>query len=182
MDIDNKIRETTIYQLENIFETTEQSPIKSCKLVETKSKNEIKKLIDDIEYSIYKFSKEYAEFNNTPYLIISIYENKSSEILDEILNQNSKYLLNALLNKTINPKKIAYLKPEELNPDKYEKIIHKRELEEYKKNNKVGSSVFKCKKCKKTNCTIVEKQTRAADEPPTQFITCNECDYVYRIN
>ena len=122
MDIDNKIRETTISQLENIFETTEQSPIKSCKLVETKSKNEIKKLIDDIEYSIYKFSKEYAEFNNTPYLIISIYENKSSEILDEILNQNSKYLLNALLNKTINPKKIAYLKPEELNPDKYEKI------------------------------------------------------------
>ena len=107
MDIDNKIRETTISQLENIFETTEQSPIKSCKLVETKSKNEIKKLIDDIEYSIYKFSKEYAEFNNTPYLIISIYENKSSEILDEILNQNSKYLLNALLNKTINPKKIA---------------------------------------------------------------------------
>jgi DNA-directed RNA polymerase subunit M/transcription elongation factor TFIIS len=141
-----------------------------------------KKIIKEIENSIYEFSIEYAKLHETPFLLESIYESKLSDIIKEILNKESTYLIDAIKNNTIDPAKIALLKPEELNPDKYEEIIKKRELEEYKKNNKVGSSVFTCKKCKKANCTIIEKQTRAADEPPTQFITCNECGYVYRMN
>lgn len=73
------------------------------------------------------------------------------------------------------------MKPEELNPEKYEEIIKKREMEEYKKNNKIGSTVFTCPKCKKANCQITQKQTRSGDEPPTIYIICNECNHVKKI-
>ena len=74
------------------------------------------------------------------------------------------------------------MKPEELNPDKYENIIKKREMEEYKKKNTSGTSVFVCSKCKKSNCQVSQKQTRAGDEPPTTFVTCLECGYTFKFN
>lgn len=138
------------------------------------------KISKDIEYSINQFSKEYAEINDTPYLIQSIYDTKAEEITNQILN--SDFIVKAIKNKKIDPKKIAYLKPEELNPEKYESIIKKREMEEYKKNNKVGSTAFTCVKCKKSKCEVSQKQTRAGDEPPTTFVTCLECGHSFKFN
>ena len=135
-----------------------------------------------IELSIYNFSKEYAECNDTLYLIESIYENKSDEIIKQLSNKDSYYILNSIKDNSIDLDKIAFMKPEELYPDKYEEIIKKRELEEYKKNNAQGSSIFKCVKCKKSNCQIAHKQTRAGDEAPTTFVTCLECGHVFKFN
>ena len=140
------------------------------------------KIAKDIETSIYDFSKEYAETNDTPYLIQSIYDTKSEEILCQLMNKDSDYLIKALKDKKIEPKKISFMKPEELNPEKYENIIKKREMEEYKKNNTSGSSVFTCVKCKKARCQVSQKQTRAGDEPPTTFVTCLECGHVFKFN
>jgi DNA-directed RNA polymerase subunit M/transcription elongation factor TFIIS len=149
-----------------------------------------KKIAEEIEQGIYEFSKEYAEINDTPFLIESIYESKSEEILCQLTNQESNYLLNLIKeNKLVDSKggkiklsKLAYLKPEELNPEKYENIIKKREMEEYKKNNTAGSNAFTCSKCKKSRCKISQKQTRAGDEPPTVFVTCLECGYTFKFN
>jgi transcription elongation factor S-II len=132
-----------------------------------------------IEEGIFVFSNEYATINDTPYLLQSIYDTKSDEIIS-ILTNNSDYLLEALNNKTIIPEKLVYMKPEELNPEKYEQIIKKRELEEYKKNNGASSDAFTCTKCKKSKCKIEQKQTRAGDEPPTTFVTCLECNHVFK--
>jgi len=140
------------------------------------------KIAKEIENSIFNFSKEYAETNDTPYLIQSIYDSKSEEILCQLLNKESDYLLKALKENKIDAKKLAFLKPEELNPEKYENIIKKREMEEYKKNNKTGSSVFTCVKCKKSRCHVEQKQTRAGDEPPTTFVSCLECGHVFKFN
>ena len=79
-------------------------------------------------------------------------------------------------------KKIALLKPEELNPDKYEKLLKKKEIEEYKKNDIKSSSAFKCSKCKKSKCSVTQKQTRAGDEPATTFVTCLECGHQFSFN
>ena len=54
-------------------------------------------------------------------------------------------------------------------------------MEEYKKNNKVGSNAFTCSKCKKSKCSVTQKQTRAGDEPPTTYITCLECGNVVKL-
>ena len=140
------------------------------------------KLATNVELSIYNFSTEYAETNDTPYLISSIYDSKSEEIICQLSNKESQFLIDGLKTKKINAKKVAFMKPEELNPEKYENFIKKREMEEYKKLNKVGSSVFTCSKCKKSNCSVTQKQTRAGDEPPTTFVTCLECGYTFKFN
>lgn len=144
--------------------------------------NEINKIFKNnsiskkIETSIYNYSVDYTNTYNMSYLIDNIYNNKSDDILG-YLNYN-EFLKSAILENKINPEQLAFLKSEELSPDLYESIIKKRELEEYNKNNVKGSSVFTCSKCKKANCSITQKQMRAADEPPTVIVTCLECGNV----
>jgi len=43
-----------------------------------------------------------------------------------------------------------------------------------------SSDMFKCGKCKKSECTFYQKQTRSADEPMTVFITCKNCGHEWR--
>jgi hypothetical protein len=87
----------------------------------------------DLELSIFNFSKEFAEINDTPYLIQQIYESKVDEIICHLSIKQS-FLVKSIKDKKIDPLKIAFMKQEELNPEKFESIIKKRELEEYKKN------------------------------------------------
>jgi transcription elongation factor S-II len=134
-----------------------------------------------IESSIYNFSIEYAESNDVLYLIENIYENKYNEIL-LLLSEKNSHILNLLKNGKIDPSKLAYMKPEELNPEKYEIILKKKELIDYKKNNSIGSNAFTCVKCKKKRCDVTQKQMRAGDEPPTTFVTCLECGYTFKFN
>ena len=58
-----------------------------------------------------------------------------------------------------------------------EKILKKKELEEFKKSNQATSSNYKCPKCKEKKVTVTQKQTRAADEPATTFIECKSCGH-----
>jgi DNA-directed RNA polymerase subunit M/transcription elongation factor TFIIS len=140
------------------------------------------KLAKKVELSIYNYSKEYAEIQDTPYLLQQIYDDKAQEIICQLTHQESNYLVNSLIEKKIDPVKVAFMKPEELDPEKYESIIKKREMEEYKKNNTSGSNAFTCVKCKKARCQVSQKQTRAGDEPPTTFVSCLECGHTFKFN
>lgn len=134
------------------------------------------KFIETIEKSILEFSNEYATVNDTPFLADSIYDTKLEEIINALCKSPE-------LIKTIDEaKKIAFYRPEELNPDNYEKLLKKKEIEEYKKNDVKSSSAFKCSKCKKSKCSVTQKQTRAGDEPATTFVTCLECGHQFSFN
>lgn len=137
-------------------------------------------IIKDIEESIYNFSIDYANVNETPYLLEQIYETKVDEIL-KLVKDNAEFVKKIKSN-TLDLKQIAFLKPDELNPDKYDKINKKKELEEYKKNNQATSNVFECRKCKTKKCQVTQLQTRAADEPATTIVTCMECGYQFSFN
>ena len=141
-----------------------------------------KKNAKDVENSINDFSKEYATINETPYLLDNIYDTKSSEILDMLQNKQSDFLLKALKGNKIDGTKVAFMKPEELDPEKYDSIIKKQQMTEYKKNNAEGSNIFTCSKCKKSKCSVTTKQTRAGDEPPTTFVNCLECGHTFKFN
>lgn len=144
-----------------------------------KSQEAIKKLeeyinkdyVSYVEKSILDFSNEYASVNETPFLAESIYDTK----LEEIINALCK--LPNLVKTVDDAKKIAFLSPEELNPDNYEKLLKKKEIEEYKKNDVKSSSAFKCSKCKKNKCSVTQKQILAGDEPATTFVNCLECGH-----
>jgi DNA-directed RNA polymerase subunit M/transcription elongation factor TFIIS len=133
-----------------------------------------------IEESIHNFSLDYANKNETLYLLENIYNTK----IDEIYNVMTKIpsFINGLLNNTIDPCKVGVMEPDELNPEKYELIKKKKNLEENKKNNQATSNVYQCKKCKNRKCQVTQRQTRAADEPATTFVTCMECHYEFSFN
>ena len=111
-----------------------------------------KSISKKMEESIFKFTEDYCVQQGTPFLFESIYDNKKNDILTNIDSKSdNKTLLENIKQGKINVEQIAFLKPEELDPDKYETIIKKKELAEYKKNNKATTDIFKCSKCKSQN-------------------------------
>ena len=136
------------------------------------------KLSNNIEQSIYDYTinsiDDQSLFN---ILFESVYNQKSSEIL-EYFRVNKKYLLESLNNNTLNSKIFASYKPEELNPEKYSKIMNNKSYAKYKTNK--GSSIFTCPKCKKSDFEVTQKQTRSGDEPPTTFAKCLVCGNVLK--
>lgn len=159
-EVDRKVRKETIK-----------------KITKLGFKEETSKLI---EGGIFEFSILYVEENNVPFLIESIYQNKADEII-EIFSKKDSPLIKMIKDKKIDPAEVGKLKPEQLNPDKYEEIIKKKELEEYKKNNQAANSSFKCSKCgNKKKFKVWQKQIRAGDEPITTFVECLECGHTFK--
>ena len=134
-----------------------------------------------IEEGIYDFSEQYAETQGTPFLLEQIYQDKVDEILCHLENESNEELINAIKSKKIDPTQVANLRPQELNPEKYEKIQKKKDLEEFNKNNQASTDIFKCSKCGHRKCKVTEKQTRAGDEPATTFVECLECGNVWKM-
>ena len=133
-----------------------------------------------IEKSIYNFSMDYFSTENLPdYMLDQIYETKASEILS-LLNNKKIDILNKLTDNEIS--NIAFMKSNELNPDKYDKILKKQKIEEDKQKNQATSTAYQCKKCKNKKCQVTQRQVRAADEPATTFIKCIECGYEFSFN
>jgi DNA-directed RNA polymerase subunit M/transcription elongation factor TFIIS len=139
----------------------------------------------EVEESIYNFSLDYAESNNTPFLLENIYQSKADELYCLLSGPNLQKIIKAIKDGKIKPINIANMRQTDLNillsNKQFVDIIKKRELN-MMLSEKKGSTAFECKKCKKRKCSITEKQTRAADEPATQFITCLECGHVFTIN
>lgn len=137
-----------------------------------------KKIAKQIEKSIFSFAKAYTDNVEMVFLLDSIYADKFTEIYNLLVNKKSQFLINALELKKIDPSKIAYMKPDEMNPDKYEKIIQKKELEDLKKKNTPTSNTYTCSKCGEKKAWVTQKQTRSADEPATIYIECTVCGNV----
>lgn len=157
MEVEKQIRDNYRKKLEQIVNTT---------------------IASKIENSIFKFTVEYATKEDTPYLCEEIYKTKVLEILDLLKNNT---LVKNIENDKIDSSKIAYMKPETLDPEKFKSLLDSREKEK-NKNNSAGTNVFKCSKCKKSRSKVTQKQTRAADEPPTTFVECLECGHTFRID
>jgi DNA-directed RNA polymerase subunit M/transcription elongation factor TFIIS len=157
MEVEKQIRDKYRKKLEQIVNTTNASKI---------------------ENGIHQFTLEYATKEETPYLSEEIYKTKVLEILDLLKNST---LIKNIEDGKIDPSKIAYMKPEVLDPEKFKALLDSREKEK-KKNDTAGTTVFKCSKCKKSRSKVTQKQTRAADEAPTTFVECLECGHTFRLD
>lgn len=140
-----------------------------------------KKVAIDIENSIFEYALTYCIDNNyDEHFVVNIYIDKFNSILDN-LNEHSriqnKYLLNAIINKSLDPKQIAFLQPYQLNPEKWRKETNKKANCEHRKNNEGYSTAYKCPNCSKSKSKITQVQLRSADEPPTIFSVCFECGF-----
>ena len=109
-----------------------------------------------------------------------LYKIKYCKVISNIdYNNNANFVVGKIVHGIWKPENIVSMKPYELYPDMWEELLLKnnkklsalgREL------NAQGTSIFRCGKCRKNNCTYFQMQTRSADEPMTTFVTCLNCD------
>jgi DNA-directed RNA polymerase subunit M/transcription elongation factor TFIIS len=135
----------------------------------------------EIEKGIFEFTLIYASFKNyTLKLLPAIYFDKVNEIELNLKDNNylgNKTLRNALA-KHIGSRTLAFLKPQDLHPERWGTIIKKNNLREEKKNNMPTTDLYVCQNCEGSKCRMVELQLRSADEPTTKIITCMDCYHV----
>lgn len=96
----------------------------------------------------------------------SIYTNLNDNIIEQI---NSE---------TIKAHVVAFMTHQELNPEKWTKLIEikaKRDANKFETNIAAATDTFTCRKCKGNQCTYYQMQTRSADEPMTTFCNCILC-------
>lgn len=177
-----KLNEYNEYLSKNI---NRKDKIKELKNYLDKYKNS-KKKSKLIEGSIFDYSILYClQKDINKYLSESIYENKFNEIVSNIDDKSNLFnqtLIDNLKNKVILYENIAFLSPQEICPDKWEKLIKKKEQMDFKAQNVAATDIYKCSKCKQRKCKVTQMQTRAADEPMTTIVTCVVCFNTWRFS
>lgn len=118
-------------------------------------------------------------FRNLYYFkIISFYVN----INDKSYVKNDNFI-NRIKSSEINPSNINNLHLYDINPDNWKDLINKKIKSDKIKNElkpHAMTNLYKCSRCKNKECSLYEVQTRSADEPMTQFITCLKCNNRWR--
>ena len=140
---------------------------------------QIAKLIDDkkaanIEKSVYNFSIDYSnrakiECSWTNSLFLHVYRHKSSSVLYNL--KTEPRLIQRINRKEIATKDVAFMKPGEL----------REQHADLPDTDEVADGIFECAKCGSKKTTYYSLQTRSADEPMTNFITCVSCKNRWKI-
>jgi DNA-directed RNA polymerase subunit M/transcription elongation factor TFIIS len=102
------------------------------------------------------------------------------------INANSMYVLGCLKNGSIKPVDIVRIhhfnllhpSEHELMLTRIEDCINRLGVFPYKPKSTGG--LFKCNRCKSTQTSSTQFQTRSSDEPMTVFVHCNNCDKRWR--
>ena len=106
--------------------------------------------------------------------VISIYSN----LKQDSYIQNDTFL-ERLKSEDISPENVGVLSVYDIFPDNWKELLNaksKRDKIKYELKPEAMTNLFKCRKCKSRETSYYEVQTRSADEPMTQFITCLDCD------
>ena len=140
-----------------------------------------------IEKDIYNSVIDYSKVNNIKrswncITFKSIYLSRIRSIYSNI--KNDSYIQNSdfkkrILNDEIDTKNISSLSHVDIFPEKWKILIEdkmKKEKLRYELKPEAMTDMFKCNRCGSRSCTYYEMQTRSADEPMTQFITCLDCN------
>lgn len=108
------------------------------------------------------------------------YKNRVRSRVSNLQDQRNPLLRLAVLKREIEPERIAKMGAEEMASQEMKELRNnftKEAINEHQMAMTGGtkSSLMKCFKCGKKNCTYNQVQTRSADEPMTTFVFCNEC-------
>ncbi len=139
-----------------------------------------------IEKSIYNYCIDVAKQRNIlrswkNKVFLNLYLNKCISIYSNLNSDTyikNNYLLKKIIEKKIDPNNISKLSVYDIFPDNWKELMDKKsKMDELKYTLKPEAMTdqFKCRKCFSRSCSYYEVQTRSADEPMTQFITCLNC-------
>ena len=148
---------------------------------------ENEKISRQIEQSIYNSTIQYSSEKNIKRdwdnnIFKSLYLSRIRSIYTNL--KPDSYLKNTnfkikILEKKIDPTKIADLSRYDIFPEVWTDLLKKlseKDKLKYELKPEAMTDMFKCRKCESRSCSYYEFQTRSADEPMTQFITCLDCN------
>ena len=104
----------------------------------------------------------------------SIYSNLKSDSYIQ-----NKHFLTLVKNGKIDIKNIATMSVYDIFPENWKETLElksKKDKLKYELKPEAMTDAFKCRKCGSRSTSYYEVQTRSADEPMTQFITCLNCN------
>jgi len=127
-------------------------------------------LCQNIEKGIYNNALKVATEKNIEKtweneIFSHIYKQRFMEVQFNL--KTNKQLCTDLISKTVSVKDFSNYNYEEFNSTKWEPV-------EFIDDN-VAEGIFQCRKCNSRKTTYYSLQTRSADEPMTNFVTCIEC-------
>ena len=134
----------------------------------------------EVEEGLFEFAliRLYGSRNPHPSFFSVLYYDKLQDLLIN-LNPNSrvqnKTLWVDVVENRIKPFFLAFLKPEQLHPERWLHVIKRKEQIENSVNDVKATSIYTCYRCKENKCTTTQMQLRSADEPMTIFVTCLVC-------
>jgi DNA-directed RNA polymerase subunit M/transcription elongation factor TFIIS len=143
-----------------------------------------------IEQSVYDYTLNQAKItgileNIHNHFFRNIYINKCKTLLlnmDSSSYVDNKYFLDAIINHSFDLKRIAVLSPQEIHPEHWKKYKDKQKATDdfvYSSSIGIRTTQFVCSKCKKNDCSYIQRQTRCNDEPTTTIVKCLNCHYTW---
>ncbi|XP_053210457.1 transcription elongation factor A protein 1-like [Panonychus citri] len=132
-------------------------------------------LAAQIEDNIYK---EFKDINMK-------YKNRIRSRVSNLKDSKNPDLKFNVLRGHISASRIAVMTAEEMASNEMKELRQKLTKEAINDHQMAvtggtKTDLIKCPKCKKTNTTYNQVQTRSADEPMTTFCFCNECGYRWK--
>lgn len=126
------------------------------------------KKAENVEKSIYNYTIQYASTHNIEKswedrVFSHVYKLKGCHVLD-MLNTD---IIEKIENKELSSRDIAFMSNSENNENVPE--------------SEIQDGIFQCRKCGSKKTTYYSLQTRSADEPMTNFITCVNCKHRWKM-
>jgi transcription elongation factor S-II len=140
----------------------------------------------NVEKAIYNYSitttKEHEEVLSwkAKFFVKEYSQNARRVIANLTYTPNAAKLLEKLNNGIIDPETLAKMSHRELNEEYWLEQDMKNMVLFSKKEEQEHDGMFKCGKCKTFKTTYTQAQTRSADEPMTTFVTCLNCNNVWK--
>lgn len=135
--------------------------------------NKLKSLLsskkaENVEKSIYNYTIQYASTHNivkgwNDRYFAHVYKLKSCDVMHKM----TPSMISQIESKAISSRDIAF-QQENQNEDE---ILQ----------NEIQDGIFQCRKCNSKKTTYYSLQTRSADEPMTNFITCVTCKHRWKM-
>lgn len=139
----------------------------------------------EAENGIYCYSKQYCMNNSYNNLLAQpIYKDVRKNIIYNFEQgcPTVKKIIKKINKNKYNAYNLAFLRPEELDEDNWIKIITRRDTTEEQLNNLATITWKPCGRCKCTDYSYYQLQTRSIDEPMTTFYVCKQCGKQYSVN
>jgi len=140
-----------------------------------------------IEKSIYNYIIKLSKSKNIERswnndIFRNLYLSKVRSIFSNLKSDSyiqNKNFLKLVKNGKIDIQNIATMSVYDIFPENWKETLElksKKDKLKYELKPEAMTDAFKCRKCGSRSTSYYEVQTRSADEPMTQFITCLNCN------